>query len=79
LEEIIDHPGLGAVPSAPEQIDSGPSTEIVDNTAILLDFLHVVRCQIVSRIVEKIDLLVWIGKIAKTDEIGFNDLDGFVV
>src|SRR5690349_3556717 len=79
IEKIVDHPGLSTMPEPPEKVYLNPATEFVNRYAVLAHCLRVILRKLVSGIVQKVDLFIWIGQIAKTDEVRLDDFERFII
>src|SRR5260221_663063 len=79
VQKIVYHSGLGSTPASPEKVYSNPATEFINSGTVLLHLLPVAFRELVSGIVEKVNVFVWISKVAETNEIGLHDFDGLVI
>src|ERR1700730_368929 len=79
VQKIVDHSGLGSTPASPEKVYSDPATEFINSSTVLLHLLPVAFRELVSGIVQQVNVLVWISKVAETNEIGFHDFERFLV
>src|ERR1700730_12915009 len=79
IEKIVDHPALSTMPAPPEKVYLNSATEFVNRQAVLAHGLWVIRRKIISGIVQKVDLFIWIGQVAKTDEVRLDDFKRFIL
>src|SRR6516162_4912745 len=78
-EKIIDDACFGAVPAAAEKVDANSAAKVIDRSVILLELCGILFLEVITGVIQQVDLLVWIGEIAKTDEVVLHNLERFPV
>ena len=68
IQKIIDHSSFGSAPFSAKEINADILAQLIDLASIISHIFRSVPSDIVSRVIQKIEVFVGIGEVVKTGQ-----------